>query len=176
MKLGAALIPADADYSNPVDFEDCKIFFLEYLKILNDGIAHINLAYHLAKDNSKNEAYKLAFTDDFVEKSLLFYHGEFRPYDPDMRTLLDELRVIACEAVERSNADVAEIIMDYMDIYYDSKDENMHKQLIDMILSLPDDEVKDLMDVYKGMLDCNQIENGRFQEYQRLIMSASKKE
>lgn len=175
MKVGAALIPDEADFSKKEDLIECKSYFEEYFKLLNSGIMHINLAYFLSKDNFKNEAYKLAFVDDFVEKSLLFYHGEFKPYDPNMQTLLDELSAITYDALVESNADIAEVIMDYMDIYYESKDNILRQQLIDMILSLSTDDVEELMDTYNDMLKCNQIENEKYQEYRRLIMTVNSK-
>ena len=175
MKEGISLIPENADFSKKEDLEDYRMYFEEYLVLLNSGIMHINLAYNLAKDNYKKEAYKLAFTDDFVEKSMLFYYGEFKPYDPNMRTLLDDLRVINYEAVERSDSYIGEVIMDYMDQYYETKDKNLYQQLIDMILSLPLDNANELLHDYMNMLECNQIKKDQYLTYRRLIISANNK-
>ena len=130
-----------------------RIYFDGYLDLLAFGIRYMDVAYQLYQDGFRDQAYRLAFMNPFVEESFKKHKGVFEKYNENDPTLLDELLSISELALNHASAEIEMSATNYMDLALRSKDEaskNLyHDYAKSLLTAMP---VKDQFEV---VTDCS---------------------
>ena len=155
--------------------EEGRIYFDGYLELLAFGIKYMDVAYQLYKDGFKDQAYRLAFLNPFVEESLKANKGKFEKYNESDRTLLDDLLPISEMALGHASAEIEMTAASYIELYFKGKPKKnplYHDYAMSLLVAMPAEDQFNIAAEYCGYYEDGSITKKQYHKYRSLILEA----